>query len=74
MSVMKSLEKTHISMSKGIIEYYLGGNEEFLGEASKNQGLGLAMYAKTYVLNVIPKFEGLFSKDFKPIKTPMREG
>jgi hypothetical protein len=24
--------------------------------------------------NVIPEFEGLFGKDFKPIKTPMSEG
>jgi hypothetical protein len=47
---------------------------EFLGEASNNQGLGLALSAKTYIQNVIPKFEGLFGKEFKPIKTPMSEG
>jgi hypothetical protein len=29
--------------------------------------------AKTYIQNVIPKFEGLFSKEFKPIKIPMSE-
>jgi hypothetical protein len=58
----------------GIPEYYLGGNVEFLGEAWKNQGLGLAVSAKTYIQNVIPKFEGLFGKEFKPIKTPMSKG
>ena len=58
----------------GIPEYYLGGNVEFLGETWKNQGLGLAISAKTYIQNVIPKFEGLFSKELKPIKTPMDEG
>jgi hypothetical protein len=47
---------------------------EFLGEAWKNQGLGLALSARTYIQNVIPKFEGLFGKEFKPIKTPMNEG
>jgi hypothetical protein len=47
---------------------------EFLGEACKNQGLGLALYEKAYIQNVIPKFEGLFGKEFKPIKTPMSEG
>jgi hypothetical protein len=57
-----------------IPEYYLGENVEFLGEAWKNQGLGLAISAKTYIQNVIPKFEDLFGKEFKPIKTPMREG
>jgi hypothetical protein len=59
--------------SVGIPEYYLGGNVEILGEAWKNQGLGLAISAMTYIQNVIPKFEGLFSKEFKPIKTPMSE-
>jgi hypothetical protein len=60
--------------SVGIPKYYLEGNVEFLGEAWKNQGLGLALSAKTYIQNVIPKFEGLFGKEFKPIKTPMSEG
>jgi hypothetical protein len=35
----KSLEKTYMSKSIGIPEYYLDGNVEFLGEAWKNQGL-----------------------------------
>jgi hypothetical protein len=39
-----------------------------------NQGLGLAISAKTYIHNVIPKFEGLFGKEFKPNKAPMSEG
>jgi hypothetical protein len=46
---------------------------EFLGEAWKNQGLGLVLSAKTYIQNFIPKFEGLFGKEFKAIKTPMSE-
>jgi hypothetical protein len=40
----------------------------------KNQGFGLALSAKTYIQNVIPKFEGLFGKEIKAIKTPMSEG
>jgi hypothetical protein len=60
--------------SVGIPEYYLGGNVEFLGETWKNQGLGLALSANTYIQNVIPKLEGLFGKEFKTIKTPMSEG
>jgi hypothetical protein len=74
MAVIKSLEKTYMLKSVGIPEYYLGGNVKFLGEAWKNQGLGLALSAKTYIQNVIPKFEGLFGKEFKAIKTPMSEG
>jgi hypothetical protein len=74
MAVIKALEKTYMMKSVGIPKYYLGGNVEFLGEAWKNQGLGLALSAMTYVQNVIPIFEGLFGKEFKPIKIPMSEG
>jgi hypothetical protein len=73
MAFIKSLEKTFMLKSVGIPEYYLGGNVEFFGEAWKNQGIGLDLTAKTYIQNVIPKFEGLFGKEFKPIKTPMTE-
>jgi hypothetical protein len=74
MAVIKSSEKTYMLKSVGIPEYYLGEKVEFLGEVWKNQGLELALSAKTYIQNVIPKFEGLFGKEFKPIKTPMSEG
>jgi hypothetical protein len=74
MAVIKSLEKTNKLKSVGIPEYYFGGNVEFLGETWKNQGLELALSAATYIQNVIPKFEGIFGKEFKIIKTPMSEG
>ena len=74
MGVIKSLEKIYVFKNVGIPEYYLGGNVEILGDAWKNQGLGLAISAKTYIQNVIPKFEGLFDKELKPVKTPMSEG
>jgi hypothetical protein len=73
-AVIKSLEKTYILKSVGIPKYYLGVNVESLGEAWNNQGLGLDLSEKTYIQNVIPKFEGLFGKEFKSIKTPMSEG
>jgi hypothetical protein len=56
-----------MSKSANILEYYLGGNVEFLGEERKNQGLGLALSEKAYIMNAIPKFEGLFGKMLKPI-------
>jgi hypothetical protein len=62
MAVIKSLEKIYLLKNFGIPEYYLGGNVEFLGESWKNQGLGQAISAKTYIQNVIPKFEHLFGK------------
>jgi Reverse transcriptase (RNA-dependent DNA polymerase) len=60
MAVIKSLEKIYILKNVGIPEYYLGGNVEFLGDAWKNQGLGLAISARTYIQSVISKFENLF--------------
>jgi Reverse transcriptase (RNA-dependent DNA polymerase) len=74
MSFIKSLEKIYLLKNEGIPENYLGGNVEFLGDAWKNQGLGIAISARTYIQNVIPKFEALFGKELKPIKTPMSEG
>jgi hypothetical protein len=64
MEVIKELEKTYMLKSVGIPEYYLDGNVEFLGKAWKNQGLGLALSAKTYIQNFIPKFEALIGKEF----------
>jgi hypothetical protein len=51
--VIKSLEKIYVLKSVGIPEYFLGGNVEMLGDAWKNQGLGLAISAKTYIQNII---------------------
>ena len=34
----------------------------------------LAVSERTYIQNVIPKFESIFGKELKPIKTPMSEG
>jgi hypothetical protein len=70
MAVIKALEKTCMLKIVGIPEYYLGGNVEFLGETWKNQGLGLALSAKTYIQNVITKFEGLFGMILSPLRHP----
>jgi hypothetical protein len=74
MAVIKALEKIYLLKNVGIPEYYLGGNVEFLGDAWKNQGLGLGISARTYIQNIVLKFENLFGKELKPIKTPMSKG
>jgi hypothetical protein len=70
MDVMKSLEKTFVFKIIGIPEYFLGGNVEFLREACKNQGIGLALSAKTYFQSVIPKFEGVLARTLSPSSNP----
>jgi hypothetical protein len=74
MAVIKSLEKTYILKIVGITEYYLVGNVHLFWEAWNIQGLGLALSVKACLQNFIPKFESIFGKEFKLIKTPMREG
>ena len=74
MAVIKSLEKVYFLKNVGIPEYHLGGNVEFLGESRNTQGLRLAFSAKTYIQKVIPKFEHLYEKQFKSLKTLMSEG
>jgi hypothetical protein len=58
------MKKTYMLKSIDIQEYYLVGDVEFLGETLNNQGLELALSAKTYIQSVIPKCEGLFGKEF----------
>jgi hypothetical protein len=70
MAVIKSLEKTYMIKSVGIPEYYLGGNVEFLGEAWKNQGLGLALSAKTYIQTSSLNLKVFLAKTLSPSRHP----
>ena len=48
-NLIKSLEKIYLLKNVGAPECYLGGNVEFLGNSWNNQGLGLAISARTYI-------------------------
>ena len=75
MAIMKELEKIYILKGVGVPEYYLGGDVEMLDEHWNSDGVCLALSARTYIKNVIPKFEALFGiAEFKPYKIPMEEG
>jgi hypothetical protein len=39
----------------------------------EESGIRIRSFYKIYIQNFISKFEGLFGKEFKPIKTPMSE-
>ena len=71
MEVMKALKEIYTMKGVGIPEYYLGGDVENLDEHWNKENVALAISAKTYISNVIPKFEKLFNMTFKSIKTPM---
>jgi hypothetical protein len=40
----------------------------------EESGMRISSFYNNCIHNVISKFEGLFGKEFKPIKTPMSEG
>jgi hypothetical protein len=70
MAVIKSSEKTYMLKSLGIPEYYSGGNVEFLGESWKNQGLGLALSAKTYIKTSFLILKVFLAKSLNPSRHP----
>ena len=52
-------------------DYFLGGNFNYTDENWANEKIYMGFSSKTYIENVIPKFEELFEKNFKSVKTPM---
>ena len=73
MAVIEELKKTYILKGVGVPEYYLGGDVEILDQHWKEDGVGIALSSKTYIKNVVPKFESLFGETFRTFKTPMAE-
>ncbi len=73
MAIMKQLQEVYILKGVGVPEYYLGGDFETLDEHWTAENVGSAFSAKTYIGNVVPKFEKLLDMEFKKIKTPMDE-
>ena len=51
----------------------MGGDVETLDEHWTIANVNMAFSAKTYIKNVIPKFESLFGETFKTVRTPMAE-
>ena len=73
MRIMKLLMANYTMKGVGIPEYYLGGNVEQLGEEWLKENIQVGISAKTYIKNVIPKFEKLLGKDISGYKTLMEE-
>ena len=46
---------------------------DYLDEHWTKDDINLGFSARTYITNVIPKFETLFKKELKNVKTPMDE-
>ena len=73
MKIIEALKNSYELKGVGVPEYYLGGNVEQLNEHWSKQGITMGFSSRTYVGNIIPKFEALFNQELKRIKTPMAE-
>jgi len=77
MSLVSEIKKDYILKGIGAPEYYLGGNVEMLDETWG--GLTTALSARTYIENVVEKFETMFNPTanrqfaLRQFKTPMAE-
>ena len=73
MHIMTQLKSKYTMKGVGIPEYYLGGNVEQLDEHWTKEDIFVGLSARTYIKNVIPKFEETLEREIKRNKTPMDE-
>ena len=68
---MEQLKEIYTMKGFGIPEYYVGGNVEYLDKRWTKGQIGIALSAKTYITNVVPKFEKMFQRNLQSFNTPM---
>jgi hypothetical protein len=73
MSVIEELRKDYMLKGVGEPEYYLGGNVDPLDDTWKDENVSLALSARTYLKNVIERFEVTFGAELRLAKTPMSD-
>jgi hypothetical protein len=71
MAVIAELKKDYVLKGIGQPGYYLGGDVIELDGSWKGEGIRSALSAKTYVKNVVAKFEQLLDKILRKFPTPM---
>ena len=71
MALINELKRDYILKGIGQPEYYLGGDVVELDGTWRKEGIQTALSAKTYIKNVVSKFEQVFECEFKEAKSPM---
>jgi hypothetical protein len=71
MKVIAELKRDYVLKGIGKPEYYLGGDVVELDPAWTAEGIYTALSARTYIKNVVEKFEALFNQEFRSHKSPM---
>jgi hypothetical protein len=73
MKVIEELKKDYPLKGVGEPEYYLGGNVDVLDETWKDENVKTVLSARTYIKNVVEKFELMFGGELRLQKSPMVE-
>ena len=73
MAIIEELRKDYILKGVGKPEYYLGGDVEELGSDWNEDGIQIALSAKTYIENAVEKFEKV-AGTLAQHNTPMASG
>ena len=73
MGVIEELKKDYMLKGVGEPEYYLGGNVDLLDNTWRDDNVSLALSARTYVKNVMERFETIFGSELKLQKAPMSD-
>jgi hypothetical protein len=71
LAVLKEFEKDYVMKGVGKPQYYLGGNIEELSTDWNQQGIKVALSARTYIKNVVTKFEKIMVTTFGTYNAPM---
>jgi hypothetical protein len=73
MVIIDEINNVFILERVGIHEYYNGGNVEMVNGHWVSDNVGLALSAKSYIANIIHKFEALSGHEFSKHNTPLLE-
>jgi hypothetical protein len=73
MNVIEEIRKDYMLKGVGEPEYYLGGNVDPLDNTWKDDNVSTALSARTYIKNVVERFEGTFGSELRLQKSPMSD-
>jgi hypothetical protein len=73
LKVIEEIHKDYMLKGVGEPEYYLGGNINPLENTWKDENVSIALSARTYIKNVVERFETVFGTKLRMHKTPMAD-
>ncbi len=71
LEVINTIKKEYILKGIGTPEYYLGGDVDYLDDPWTKDDITFGFSARTYIKNVVEKYEHLLGYELRTYKTPM---